>query len=272
MGRGRKRDEEEEEEDEEEHEEEDEGPRSKKKRTPPKKRSKSSSQAEEPVVAEAPKLNTKQTKFVYSDTHRALLQYLMVKKVVEEKTLDEISIKLGRDPKKQRLQQLIQEVNEKLMNEELFMQIRPREMVEEEGHPKVWGLVNTRNDDVSKQATSLENWQLAMFNECLQLLAKAEDGKFKHTDAIHAYMALPDAVNKSGNEVLLTLQKLIAMGWLAKTDRQNIFTAGARTLLELSEILRQYDAPECSLTKQIVIPSRAYKDWKNKAEVSKVDG
>lgn len=206
-----------------------------------------------------PSLFTQPTKYPYTDLHRAVLQLFMVKKVVEEKTLEQLTKKLGRDDRQQ-ITQLVREINDKLLNEDMHLQIRSRQMVEEEACPKVWALVNVKSDDIAKEATSLELWQLALFNQCLQLLAKAPDGAFSHSDAIHAYHGIEDAVNKSANEILLTLNKLAAMEWL-RPAKAHYFTAGARTLIELADLLRDYGATECSTARQVVLLTRPYKNW-----------
>jgi hypothetical protein len=274
MGRSKRQLDEEEEEEEEEYDEEEdiENNKKKKKSTPPNKKSQKSSSPDEKDDGLDGEgnfdylllLSPKATRNPYTDVHRAVLQYFMARKFVDEKDLQDVSTKLGRDPELT-VKAMIETLNEKLSNEDMYMQIRLREMLEDDSHPRVYGLINTRSDEVAKEATTLETWQLAMFSACLGLLAKANNGTFNHTEAICAYNALPDKIGKQGNEILTTLQKLVSLGWL-RTPSQNFFTAGPRTLLELSEVLRNYGATECPVSKQIVIKTPAYKKWAETAQ------
>ena len=194
----------------------------------------------------------------YGDVHRALLQYLMVVKVVEEEILSKIAEKLGK-PSHVTIKHFIDEINEKLSSEDMYLQIKRREMLEEETCPRVWGLVNTRSDEASKYATPLEDWQLVVFKTCLSQLAKAEDGAIFSDDIIRD-LNVGNEIKKTNKEVASTLQRLAALGWLRET-KKDFFTAGRRTMLELSEILREKGALECPISKQIVIQTRSYKAW-----------
>jgi len=198
----------------------------KKKKTPPKKKTKSSSSADNDV--EAPKLPNG-SHLTYTDAHRAVLQYFLIKKFVLDKDLKQVTERLGKPPG-QSVNSFLNEINEMLSAEDFYLMIRPREMLEEEGAAKVWGLVNTRSDEAAKQATSLEPWQVVLFNECLTTIAKSEDGTISHSEAICAYQAVPNSVSKNGNEVLKVLNKLVSLGWLKTTSKMNFFTVGPRTM------------------------------------------
>ena len=67
---------------------------------------------------QAPVLEKPPLDFEYTDFHRSVLQYLMVKKIVDHKVLDEVTVKLGRDAN-QDLAEVIQQLNAKLSNEDI---------------------------------------------------------------------------------------------------------------------------------------------------------
>ena len=226
-------------------------------RTASKKKKAKAQEDGDPVLP--PSLHTKPTKYPYRDVHRGILQLFLALKVIEDKDLGELARKLTWDPR-QDVAQLVKEINEKLSNEDMYMQIRPRQMVDEDSNRKVWILVSLRDDDISKEATQLEAWELALFNACLEILAQAQDGSVSHTEALHAYNAIKDKVNKSSSQITATLRKLVRLGWLRET-RTHFYTAGARTLLELGEVLRDYGATECPISKQVVLKTGAYKTW-----------
>ena len=137
------------------------------------------------------------------------------------------------------------------------LQVKSRLAVEENGG-RVYGLVNTRSDAISKQCTPFEDWHLAMFKVTLGLLAKAEEGYVAHTDVVHAFK---DAGKKAA-DIQTVLNRLVENEWLAAhPSDDNFFTVGRRTMLELSDTMRDLGAGECPVSKMTVVRTSNYLEW-----------
>ncbi|KAH9249541.1 hypothetical protein BASA81_012714 [Batrachochytrium salamandrivorans] len=201
----------------------------------------------------------------FTRSHRELLQYFMLIKVVEEDLLvnRHAALLFGQTMSSAKVLSLISEINSMLHRREMGMEIKPREMSEFPGQFKVWGLVNTRDDEVSKMSTPLDQWEVGLFQCAIKILAKDESSGVVTTKA--AWQALKATDNppagKSLEDSTACMDKLVKLKWLAATVSPGVYTVGARTLLELPTVLRENGAEECPITKQVVIKTEAYMEW-----------
>jgi len=129
------------------------------------------------------------------------------------------------------------------------LQIKSRLAVEE-NEGRVYGLVNTRSDAISKLCTLFDDWHLALFKVTLGLIAINESGFTSHTEVVHAFKN----ESKKGSDIQNVLDKLVENQWLAPHPTEaNYFTVGNRAMLELSDTLRDLGALECPVSKMPVI-------------------
>jgi hypothetical protein len=234
------------------------------------KRSATTTTTKSPILT-TKKSTTTTTHARYDKIHRTLLQVLMARKTLTtseyENALDLIAKETG--DKVTSLGTAITSINAMLNDESagaFHLTIRSRLAVEENSLEYVYALVNTRQDAISKLWTSMESWHLAMFKTTLRLVAQADDGYCTHTDVVHAFKD----EGKKAADINMVLQKLVALGWLdAHAEEPNCFTAGRRTLLELSDTMRELGCVECPLLHVPVVRTPGYKAWlgKKQAEV-----
>lgn len=198
----------------------------------------------------------------FTRSHRELLQYFMLIKVVEEDLLvnKHAALLFGQTTSRDKIRSLIANINTVLHRREMGMEIKQREMSEFAGQFKVWGLVNTRDDEVSKKSTPLEQWEVGLFQCAIKILAKDEASGLVTAKA--AWQALRAAETpKSLEDSVACMDKLVKLKWLAATTVPGVYTVGARTLLELPTVLKENGAEECPITKQVVIKTEAYTTW-----------
>lgn len=198
-------------------------------------------------------------KHTFTRAHQLLLQCMLVRKTMEEKEMEELLAALLKETKETGagLGSAVASINA-MLNEDsgaFHLVIKSRLAVEENGK-RIYALVNTRADAISKQSTALEEWQLNMFKITLGLIAKSDNGYVGHSDVSHAFEL------KKTADVHTALDKLAGLGWLEEHPTEvNMYTAGRRTMVELSDTMREVGAVECAISKQPVVRTPKYQQW-----------
>lgn len=144
-----------------------------------------------------------------------------------------------------------------------------RKMTHEHTHEEFWSLCNTETDLSSQLATQLSPWQLVFFKKCLKLIVGRSDsspglestpGTADEADIVDLRRSpeVMKAREQKSSPKLREVQDLVQMltrnGWLSESKkRDNSYTVGVRTLLELSGLLEEYDCRECVFCSYLVV-------------------
>jgi hypothetical protein len=133
-----------------------------------------------------------------------------------------------------------------------------------------YGLVNTKNDELSKLATTYEPAQLhylkALIEAILKPPADGEKGRITRADAagIRTQLAKDShgASAGSGSGVVTTLSSaaadetiasLVANHWLSSSTRNGDLSLGMRSLMELKPFIESLCDSECTMCSEVVI-------------------
>lgn len=153
----------------------------------------------------------------------------------------------------------VKEINGDFINSKVKLSVDKRKMVEYDGAPLVWGLVNTEKDEISKSFSGYSPDQLNWFKKAIEVCINNDTtGSFAYSEGISF---LPNK-KWASKEYGCFVDSLCNNQWLYPISKKEHYTLGPRTMLELSGHLQGLDVYECERLKKPVIRTAEYQHWK----------
>eukprot|EP00941_MAST-03F_sp_MAST-3F-sp1_P005108 g5108.t1 len=139
-----------------------------------------------------------------------------------------------------------------------MVKMQIKKMTHETKKTDYYCLVNTEADNFSAVASNLDEWQLIFFKGCVKAIIEkrgsaSEEEIMEQRSSALVLAAREQKGKPHASEVYELVQRLTAQNWLEEAD--NCYSLGARSVLELADLLEEFDCPECVICGYLVVNS-----------------
>ena len=110
-------------------------------------------------------------------------------------------------------------------------------------------IVNKEADKFAESVPIFEEWELAMFKDIVRDIIKSDNGKLSELEAINVSN---NSSKRSRTVRQEFVRRLCNSKWLELQDEEYV-CVGTRTLLELPQLLQEFECPVCPLCNYHVV-------------------